>query len=80
MTGGLQPFREYFWTGRAMRSLKAESASEDRVTIGFVDPNADRIAHVNNLAPAGVRWLAGGRIDVKAVVLAVLRRGLARAA
>jgi len=47
--GGLQPFRDWFWTGRTMRSLKVKSASENRVEIGFVDPNADRIAHVNNL-------------------------------
>jgi len=32
-----------------MWSLKVKSASENAATIGFVDPNADRIAHVNNL-------------------------------
>ena len=46
---GLQPFRDRFWTGRTMRSLKVKAASVNRVTIGFVDPNADRIAHVNKL-------------------------------
>jgi hypothetical protein len=46
---GLQPIRDWFWTGRTMRSLKVKSASENRAVIGFVDPNADRIAHVNNL-------------------------------
>ena len=46
---GLQPFRDWFWTGRTMRSLKVKSASENRAVIGFVDPNADRMAHVNNL-------------------------------
>jgi len=46
---GLAPIRDWFWTGRTMRSLKLKSASENRAVIGFVDPNADRIAHVNNL-------------------------------
>jgi hypothetical protein len=49
MARGLQPFRDWVWTGRTMRSLKVKSASENRVVIGFIDPNADRIAHVNNL-------------------------------
>lgn len=46
---GLLPFRDWLWTGRTMRSLKVKGASENRALIGFVDPNADRIAHVNNL-------------------------------
>lgn len=45
---GLAPIRDWFWTGRTMRSLKVKSASENRAVIGFVDPKADRIAHVNN--------------------------------
>lgn len=45
---GLQPFRDWFWTGRTMRSLKVKPASENRVAIGFVDANVDRIAHRNN--------------------------------
>ena len=57
---GLQPFRDWFWTGRTMRSLKVKSASENRVVIGFVDPNADRIAHVNNLPREGVRRVSQG--------------------
>lgn len=43
-----------------MRSLKVKSASENRVVIGFVDPNADRIADVNNLRRAPIRDLPQG--------------------
>ncbi len=46
---GLQPLRDWFWTGRTMRSLKVKSANENRAIIGFVDPKADLVAHVNNL-------------------------------
>ena len=46
---GLAPIRDWFWTGRTMRSLKVKSASESRVAIDFVDPKADRIAHATNL-------------------------------
>ena len=30
-----------------MRTLKVKSASENLVVVGFIDPSADRIAHVN---------------------------------
>src|SRR5579872_4127253 len=30
---GLQPIRDWFWTGRTMRSLKVKSASENRAVI-----------------------------------------------
>jgi hypothetical protein len=70
---GLQPFRDWFWTGRRMRSLKVKSASENRVVIGFVDPNADRIAHVNNLRERQFGIYPKDRAGVNAAVLAVLR-------
>jgi hypothetical protein len=38
-----------------MRSLKVKSASEDRVVISLVDPNADPTANVNNQRDAAVR-------------------------
>ena len=44
---GLQSLRDWFWTGRTMRTLKVKSASENLVVVGFIDPSADRIAHVN---------------------------------
>jgi hypothetical protein len=45
---GLQGIRDWFWRGKTMRSLKVKSASENRAVIGFIDPEADHIAHVNN--------------------------------
>ncbi len=74
---GLQPFRDWFWTGRTMRSLKVKAASENRVTIGFVDPNADRIAHVNNLREKQFGVSPKDRLVLRAIVLAVLKRARA---
>ena len=71
---GLQPFRDWFWTGRTMRSLKVKSASENSAVIGFVDPKADRIAHVNNLREKQFGISPRDRRALNAAVLAVLRR------
>jgi hypothetical protein len=45
---GLQPIRDWKWTGKTLRALKVKSASENRAVIGFIDPKADSIAHWNN--------------------------------
>ncbi len=71
---GLQPFRDWFWTGRTMRSLKVKSASENRVVIGFIDPNADRIAHVNNLREKQFGVSPMDRKSMNAAVLVALKR------
>ena len=71
---GLQPFRDWFWTGRTLRSLKVKSASENRCVIGFVDPNADRIAHVNNIRERAFGVSPKDRQAMVAVIKAVLRK------
>ena len=71
---GLQPFRDWFWTGRTLRSLKVKSASENRCVIGFVDPNADRIAHVNNLRERAFGVSPKDRQAMVAIIKAVLRK------
>ena len=70
---GLQPIRDWYWTGRTMRSLKVKSASENRAVIGFVDPNADRIAHVNNLRERAFGISPKDRLALNSIVLAVLK-------
>ncbi len=45
---GLQALRDWMWRGKTMRSLKVQSANENRAVVAFVDPEADRIAHFNN--------------------------------
>jgi hypothetical protein len=60
-----------------MRSLKVKSASENRVVIGFVDPNADRIAHVNNLREKQFGISPKDRVAMNRAVLAVLRQARA---
>ena len=69
----LQPFRDWFWTGRTLRSLKVKSASENRCVIGFVDPNADRIAHVNNIRERAFGISPKDRQAMVAAIRAVLR-------
>ncbi len=71
---GLQPFRDWFWTGRTMRSFKVKAASENGVTIGFVDPNANRISHANNLRERQFGVSPKDRLALRAIVLAVLKR------
>ena len=76
-TRGLQPIRDWFWTGRTMRSLKVKSASENQAVIGFFDPNADRVAHVNNLREKQFGVSPKDRSALNAAVLAVLRQARA---
>lgn len=45
---GLQPIRDWTWTGHTMRAMGPVSASENSVQIGFTDPRSDRVAHANN--------------------------------
>ena len=74
MARGLQPFRDWVWTGRTMRSLKVKSANENQAVIGFVDPNADRVAHINNLREKQFGVSPKDRSALNAAVLAVLRQ------
>ena len=70
---GLQPFRDWFWTGRTIRSLKVKQASENRCVIGFINPNADAIAHVNNLREKAFGISPKDRLALNAIVRAVLK-------
>lgn len=45
---GQLPFRNWNFRPSTMRQFKAKSASEDRVTIGFITPEADQIVTVQN--------------------------------
>ena len=71
---GLMPVRDWVWTGRTMRSLKVKTVSENKAIIGFIDPNADRIAHVNNLRERQFGISPKDRSALSAAVLAVLRQ------
>jgi hypothetical protein len=44
------------------------------IVIGFVDPNADRIAHVNNLRERQFGVSPRDRLTLNAIVLAVLKQ------
>jgi hypothetical protein len=45
---GLQPVRDWNWTGRTLRGMRTLAANENRVIVGFSDPVADFRAAVNN--------------------------------
>lgn len=71
---GLQGIRDWFWTGRTMRSLKVKAVSENRAVIGFTDPNAELIAHVNNLREKAFGVSPTDCKALNAVVLQTLKR------
>jgi hypothetical protein len=71
---GLQPIRDWTWTGRTMRALKALSANENKVTIGFSDPVADYRAHINNRREKAFGVSPNDHKALNAAVLAMLRQ------
>ena len=71
---GLNPIRDWTWRGRTLRSLSVKSANENRVTIGFSDPQTDMIAHVNNLRERAFGVSQADRKSLREIVLATLRR------
>jgi hypothetical protein len=44
---GLQPLRDLVWRGLTMRSIRVVSAKPNEVRIGFDNPQASRIAAIN---------------------------------
>ena len=71
---GLNPVRDWTWRGRTLRSLAVKSASENRVTIGFIDAQSDTIAHINNLRERAFGVSQEDRKSLREIVLATLRR------
>jgi hypothetical protein len=45
---GLQPIRDWTYSGHLLRAMKVVSANENRFVIGFIDDRSDKIAHLNN--------------------------------
>ena len=45
---GLQPLRDWFYTGRTLASLAVLSTNENAGKVGFTNTKADRIAHTLN--------------------------------
>ena len=73
LSRGLQPFRDWFWTGRTIRSLKVKQVSENRCVIGFINPNADAVAHINNIRERAFGISPKDRQAMVAVIKAILR-------
>lgn len=71
---GMLAIRDWMYTGRTMRSLKVKSASENRCVIGFVDPNADKLAHFNNRREKQFGVSPNDRLGLRAMVIFVLRK------
>lgn len=70
---GLQPVRDWTWRGRTLRSLNVLRANENSVTIGFTDPQADKIAAVNNRREKAFGVSPEDRKALREIVLATLR-------
>ena len=70
---GLMPVRDWTWRGRTLRSLNVLRANENSVTIGFTDPQADRIAAVNNRREKAFGVSPEDRKALREIVLATLR-------
>ena len=70
---GLNPIRDWTWRGRTLRSLSVKSANENRVVIGFSDPQSDGIAHLNNLRERAFGVSPEDRNALTELVLATLR-------
>ena len=70
---GLMPVRDWTWRGRTLRSLNVLRANENSVTIGFTDPQADKIAAVNNRREKAFGVSPEDRKALREIVLATLR-------
>jgi hypothetical protein len=71
---GLQPIRDWTWTGRTMRALRVLTANENAVKIGFSDPVADYRAHINNRREKAFGISPKDKKVLNAAVLATLRQ------
>jgi hypothetical protein len=71
---GLQPIRDWWWSGRTVRSMKVLRASENMAVIGFTDARSDRVAHINNLTERAFGMSPKNRVVLYDTVRAVLRR------
>jgi hypothetical protein len=71
---GLQPIRDWTWTGRTMRALKVLSANENKAVIGFSDPVADYRAHINNRREKAFGVSPKDRAVLNAAVLRTLQQ------
>ena len=74
---GLQPIRDWIWSGHTLRCLKVLTANENRATIGFLDEalpgrkqTASQIAFYNNQRDR--QWGVSPR-DRQALLAAMLR-------
>lgn len=74
MKRGRAPIRDWFFRGLTLGSLKVKTADENRVVVGFVNDQADRIAHRNNLREKAFGVSPNDRKAVNAAVLASLKQ------
>ena len=71
---GRAPIRDWYFRGLTLGSLKVKTADENRVVVGFVSPQADRIAHINNLREKAFGVSPNDSKAVNAAVLATLKQ------
>ena len=64
---GLQGIRDLVWRGLTMRSIRVISSKANEVRIGFDNPQAARIAAINQIAGGDVLVLSGKQEDDSAI-------------
>lgn len=74
MSRGRAPIRDWFFRGLTLGSLKVVRASENSVTIGFVNPQADLIATINNRRELAFAVSPNDKKTLEAVTLATLQQ------
>jgi hypothetical protein len=72
---GLQPLRDWTWTGRTLRSLQVLSVNQNRGIIGFVDAMGDQKAHYNNQIDRMFGISPKDAVALNQAVAAVFRTG-----
>jgi len=71
---GRAPIRDWYKRGLTLGSLKVKSANENSVVIGFVNPQADMIAHINNGRERAFGVSPSDRRALNAAVLATFKQ------
>ena len=72
---GLQPMRDLVWRGLTMRSMRVVNATANKVAIGFDNPEAGKIAAINNARDRMFWFSDKDQKVIQSVVQTQLRSG-----
>ena len=72
---GLNPIRDLVWRGLTMRSMRVVNATANKVAIGFDNPQAGKIAAINNARDRMFWFSDKDQKVIQSVVQTQLRTG-----